>query len=158
MAQQLFASITVVPHREACSCMLVLDKSCITRDSSAFSLPLLPPRTAVEPGTPFTGLLRVIVTLGPTQLTPPGLSCLSCLSCLSVCLRCYPPTIRHALPQTRLRDFLDLGITRVSMGVQSFDTGLLEACGRAHSLADVYEAVRLLRQAKMDNFSIDLMR
>lgn len=51
-----------------------------------------------------------------------------------------------------------LGITRVSMGVQSFDAGLLEACGRAHSLTDVYQAVELLRKAKVDNFSIDLMR
>lgn len=64
----------------------------------------------------------------------------------------------HALLQARLREFLDLGITRVSMGVQSFDAGLLEACGRAHSLADVYQAVEVLRKAAMDNFSIDLMR
>lgn len=44
------------------------------------------------------------------------------------------------------------------MGVQSFDAGLLEACGRAHSLSDVYQAVEVLRKAGMDNFSIDLMR
>lgn len=65
---------------------------------------------------------------------------------------------RHVLPQALLREFLDLGITRVSMGVQSFDASLLEACGRAHSLDDVYQAVEVLRQAGMDNFSIDLMR
>ncbi|CBJ30711.1 coproporphyrinogen III oxidase [Ectocarpus siliculosus] len=59
--------------------------------------------------------------------------------------------------EARLEAFLALGITRVSMGVQSFDAGLLEACGRAHSLADVYQAVELLRKAKVDNFSIDLM-
>ncbi|CAN0145574.1 unnamed protein product, partial [Ectocarpus fasciculatus] len=59
--------------------------------------------------------------------------------------------------EARLEDFLALGITRVSMGVQSFDAGLLEACGRAHSLADVYQAVELLRKANADNFSIDLM-
>lgn len=46
----------------------------------------------------------------------------------------------------------------MSMGVQSFDAGLLEACGRAHSLTDVYQAVEVLRKAGMDNFSIDLMR
>lgn len=62
------------------------------------------------------------------------------------------------IAQARLEAFLALGITRVSMGVQSFDAGLLEACGRAHSLADVYQAVELLRKAKVDNFSIDLMR
>lgn len=53
---------------------------------------------------------------------------------------------------------LGLGVTRVSMGVQSFDAGLLQACGRAHSLEDVYEAVELLRRSGVENFSIDLMR
>eukprot|EP00752_Nemacystus_decipiens_P017486 g15677.t1 len=59
--------------------------------------------------------------------------------------------------EARLQEFLDLGITRVSMGVQSFDAGLLKACGRAHSLTDVYQAVEVLRKAGMHNFSIDLM-
>eukprot|EP00903_Cladosiphon_okamuranus_P015355 g14181.t1 len=59
--------------------------------------------------------------------------------------------------EARLREFLGLGITRVSMGVQSFDADLLEACGRAHSLADVYQAVEVLRKAGLDNFSIDLI-
>lgn len=44
------------------------------------------------------------------------------------------------------------------MGVQSFDAGLLESCGRAHSLQDVYDAVQVIRQAGINNFSIDLMR
>ncbi|CAM9264081.1 unnamed protein product, partial [Hapterophycus canaliculatus] len=64
-----------------------------------------------------------------------------------------PGTFDEAL----LEEFLALGITRVSMGVQSFDAGLLKACGRAHSLPEVYQAVELLRKAKMENFSIDLM-
>lgn len=33
----------------------------------------------------------------------------------------------------RLQAFLqECGVTRVSMGVQAFDAGLLAACGRAH--------------------------
>lgn len=44
------------------------------------------------------------------------------------------------------------------MGVQSFDTELLKACGRAHSLGEVYDAVALLKKAGVKNFSIDLMR
>ncbi|CAM9542296.1 unnamed protein product [Scytosiphon promiscuus] len=64
-----------------------------------------------------------------------------------------PGTFDEAL----LEEFLALGITRVSMGVQSFDAGLLKACGRAHSLPEVYQAVELLRKANMENFSIDLM-
>lgn len=74
------------------------------------------------------------------------------------CLPALPPSLELALPQARLQEFLDLGITRVSMGVQSFDAGLLAACGRAHSLPDVYHAVEVLRKANVENFSIDLMR
>lgn len=89
-------------------------------------------------------MLQVCSVGSPVHQPPP----------LDIFSLCHWPLIAQA----RLEDFLALGITRVSMGVQSFDAGLLEACGRAHSLADVYQAVELLRKAKADNFSIDLMR
>lgn len=39
----------------------------------------------------------------------------------------------------RLQAFLqECGVTRVSMGVQAFDAGLLAACGRAHRYACMY--------------------
>lgn len=60
--------------------------------------------------------------------------------------------------QDRLLKFLSYGINRVSMGVQSFDSELLSACGRAHSLVDVYKALDVIKNAGLDNFSIDLIR
>ncbi|CAM9168800.1 unnamed protein product, partial [Sphacelaria rigidula] len=59
--------------------------------------------------------------------------------------------------EEKLVEFLALGVNRVSMGVQSFDTDLLQSCGRAHSLQDVYDAVGVIRKAGVKNFSIDLM-
>ena len=40
--------------------------------------------------------------------------------------------------------FVAAGVTRVSLGVQSFDDELLEACGRVHRVADADGALQLL--------------
>ncbi len=50
-----------------------------------------------------------------------------------------------------------LGITRVSLGVQSMDARLLRLLGREHTPADVAESVALLRAAGMPQVNIDLM-
>ena len=57
----------------------------------------------------------------------------------------------------KLNHFLDAGINRLSIGVQSFDDGLLRLLGRRHSAADAVEAYRMARDAGFDNVSIDLM-
>ena len=57
----------------------------------------------------------------------------------------------------KLRHFLDAGINRLSIGVQSFDDGLLRLLGRRHSAADAMEAYRMAHDAGFDNVSIDLM-
>lgn len=51
----------------------------------------------------------------------------------------------------------DAGMNRVSMGVQSFDDHELRAAGRMHRRADVYRALGLLRDAGLDNVSMDLI-
>ena len=57
----------------------------------------------------------------------------------------------------KLVDFLNAGINRLSIGVQSFDDGLLTLLGRRHTAADAVEAYRLASDAGFDNVSIDLM-
>ena len=57
----------------------------------------------------------------------------------------------------KLNHFLDAGINRLSIGVQSFDDGLLTLLGRRHSAADAVEAYRMAHDAGFDNVSIDLM-
>jgi putative oxygen-independent coproporphyrinogen III oxidase len=56
-----------------------------------------------------------------------------------------------------LRDYLAAGVNRVSLGAQAFQDQLLQACGRTHSVADIYEAVELLRQRGCQNISLDLI-
>ncbi|EOD18997.1 coproporphyrinogen III oxidase [Emiliania huxleyi CCMP1516] len=48
----------------------------------------------------------------------------------------------------RLRAFLEAGVTRVSLGVQSFDDKLLTSAGRSHDAAEARAAVEILMQAQ----------
>ena len=58
---------------------------------------------------------------------------------------------------TKVQQWRQLGINRVSMGVQSFDPALLQLLGREHSPADVAESMALLRAAGIPQINIDLM-
>src|SRR3712207_2777339 len=51
----------------------------------------------------------------------------------------------------------DLGVTRVSLGVQSWDDALLKLLGREHNAAQAEESFRILRDAGHANLNIDLM-
>ena len=57
----------------------------------------------------------------------------------------------------KLAEFLDSGINRLSIGVQSLDDKLLELLGRRHSADDAVRAYRMASEAGFDNVSIDLM-
>ncbi|GAE33352.1 radical SAM family heme chaperone HemW [Halalkalibacter akibai] len=49
------------------------------------------------------------------------------------------------------------GINRLSMGVQTFDEGLLKEIGRTHSARSIKDAVKRSREAGFTNISLDLM-
>jgi len=53
--------------------------------------------------------------------------------------------------------YAELGINRVSLGAQSFHPEILATLGRQHQPADIANSVRLLREAGIENVSIDLM-
>ncbi len=57
----------------------------------------------------------------------------------------------------QLRGYAAAGVNRVSLGVQAFQDELLQACGRSHSVADIFEAVEIVRSAGIVNFSLDLI-
>ncbi len=57
----------------------------------------------------------------------------------------------------KLASWLKSGVNRLSMGVQSFDDGLLKMLGRRHSARQAEEAYRLARTAGFTNMSLDLM-
>ena len=57
----------------------------------------------------------------------------------------------------KLAAYLDCGVNRLSIGVQSFDDSLLKTLGRRHTAADAAHAYRQATDAGFDNISIDLM-
>ena len=61
-----------------------------------------------------------------------------------------------SLNESMVKDMFALGATRISIGVQSFDDGLLSFLGRIHSSDQAKRAVELA-QIRFDNVSIDLM-
>lgn len=68
-------------------------------------------------------------------------------------VECNPATV-SADKALLLRDW---GVNRVSMGVQSFDPGLLERLGRVHSREMVFKSFDILRASGFDNINLDLM-
>ncbi len=63
---------------------------------------------------------------------------------------------RSAVPET-LKKYLEMGFNRLSIGVQSFDDGMLQKLGRAHGSRDVLDAVEDARKAGFKNVSIDII-
>lgn len=51
----------------------------------------------------------------------------------------------------------ELGVTRISMGVQSFDAKLLESLGRLHRPKQIYKAWELIQAAQFSQVNLDLM-
>jgi len=62
-----------------------------------------------------------------------------------------------ALTPEKARAWRDAGINRVSLGVQSFVRAEIAGTGRRHTAEVVAEEVKLLREAGLANFNIDLI-
>jgi len=70
-----------------------------------------------------------------------------------VTLEANPGTIERG----RFAEYRAAGVTRVSLGAQSFDARLLAALGRIHSPAETRRAAEELHAAGLANFNLDLM-
>ena len=62
-----------------------------------------------------------------------------------------------AVTPERLAALKDAGVTRLSLGVQSFQPALLEALGRQHTLAQVRRAYERVRAAGFPSVNLDLI-
>lgn len=98
----------------------------------------------------------------PSTLSPPGVARLLGL------IRSHFPGSEKAVELTleanpenmterRCEAWRDAGFTRVSMGVQSFDSGELQLLERLHEPLTIERAVAAARRAGLDNISLDLM-
>ncbi|MCC5656912.1 radical SAM family heme chaperone HemW [Nostoc sp. XA010] len=53
--------------------------------------------------------------------------------------------------------YRNAGVNRVSLGVQAFQSELLQRAGRSHSVEDIFAAVELIHQVEIPEFSLDLI-
>ena len=72
---------------------------------------------------------------------------------IELTLEANPGTIERG----RFAAYRAVGVTRVSLGAQSFNAGKLAVLGRIHSPADTRRAAAELHAAGLDNFNLDLM-
>lgn len=63
----------------------------------------------------------------------------------------------NSIDLDKLKLFKDLGINRISLGVQTFDDEVLHAIGREHTKDIVLKDIDLIRKAGFDNYSLDLI-
>jgi oxygen-independent coproporphyrinogen-3 oxidase len=62
-----------------------------------------------------------------------------------------------SVEQARFAEFFSAGINRLSIGIQSFETDLLQRLGRIHNGEDAHRAIDVAMQAGFNNVNLDLM-
>jgi len=106
-------------------------------------------------------LSTVFIGGGTPSVLPPG-----SISTILACLSEHAHIIEgaevnvEANPESLTLEFIDevkgCGVNRLSVGVQSFEDGLLRMLGRPHTSAEALGALELLKESGLD-FSLDLM-
>ena len=61
------------------------------------------------------------------------------------------------LTRSKLLDLFQIGVNRLSIGIQSFDSEVLKFLNRAHDANSALKCLSLAREAGFDNLSIDLI-
>jgi oxygen-independent coproporphyrinogen-3 oxidase len=78
-------------------------------------------------------------------------------SCRQITCETEPTTILGDEGRKKLQAMKRCGVNRISLGVQSFDDGILKSTGRLHSSQDARDALRAIREAGFESVSIDLI-
>ncbi len=72
---------------------------------------------------------------------------------IEITLEANPGTVE----QTNFQGYRDVGINRLSLGIQSFQTEKLKSLGRIHGSEEAHRAVAIAHQTGFTNINIDLM-
>lgn len=70
-----------------------------------------------------------------------------------VTFECEPGTLQ----KSKLQTLKDIGVTRLSLGIEHFDDKILEANGRAHLSPEIYRAYGWAREVGFPQINIDLI-
>ncbi|MDE2490594.1 MAG: coproporphyrinogen III oxidase family protein [Elusimicrobia bacterium] len=77
--------------------------------------------------------------------------------CRQFSVEAEPATLLGAAGLEKLRVMKDLGVDRISMGVQALDDAVLKHMARPHDAAEAVAAIRQIRRAGIASVSIDLI-
>lgn len=72
---------------------------------------------------------------------------------IEITLEANPGTVEAE----RFKGYVDAGVTRISMGIQSFNDDKLQRLGRIHSAIEAKRAVHLAKVSGLQSFNLDLM-
>ncbi len=72
---------------------------------------------------------------------------------IEITIEANPDTVNEDIAQT----WLDVGINRVSLGMQSDDQNVLKTLDRTHNPINVKKAVEIIKKIGIGNFSLDLI-
>lgn len=61
-----------------------------------------------------------------------------------------------SINEEKVKGFKELGINRISLGIQSFDDGILKILGRGHNFKKTMKSIEIVNKY-FDNFSIDII-
>jgi oxygen-independent coproporphyrinogen-3 oxidase len=70
-----------------------------------------------------------------------------------VTFECEPGTLR----KSKLETLKEIGVTRLSLGIEHFDDAVLQANGRAHLSPEIYQAYKWAREVDFPQINIDLI-
>ena len=72
---------------------------------------------------------------------------------IEITLEANPGTISAS----KLLEYKSIGINRISLGIQTFNAGLLEKLGRGHSLNDSFKVIEAVKDTDFKSWSFDLI-
>ena len=115
-------------------------------------LDLVPNRTLssifIGGGTP-----SVFSSAGIAQILTGVKQRIACEADMEVTMEANPGTVEAE----RFAGYVQAGVTRFSIGVQSFQTAQLKALGRIHDCDEAIRAAKLAQQLPLRSFNLDLM-
>ena len=109
-----------------------------------------------------TNMVDTIYIGGGTPSTLPLSDIQEILNTVSECFPGYPREVTIEVnPDDITPEFVNrlrsIGINRISMGIQTFDDSRLQFLHRRHTSSQAIDAVRIIKDAGIENISIDLI-
>ena len=81
------------------------------------------------------------------------LSCFKYTKETEITLEANPETVT----ESKIKEFKNLGINRISIGVQTFNDKLLQLIGRKHTKENILNSIEHIKSAGFTNYSLDLI-